>query len=80
MLVLTRRPGESLLIGPDVVLTVLEVDGDRIKIGISAPRSVTILRQELSDAIKSENLQAASSHGLVGVTQKFTLARPGGKS
>ncbi len=60
MLVLTRRPGESLLIDKEVVLTILDVDGDRIKIGITAPRSVTILRQELCDQIKQENFEAAS--------------------
>ncbi|MCL5256750.1 MAG: carbon storage regulator CsrA [Chloroflexi bacterium] len=60
MLVLTRRPGESLLIDKDVVLTILDVDGDRIKIGISAPKSVTILRHELCDQIKQENREAAS--------------------
>ncbi len=59
MLVLGRKPNESLLIGDDIVITVLSVEGDRVKIGISAPGNVRILRQELYDAIKEENLRAA---------------------
>ncbi|MCG3210100.1 MAG: Translational regulator CsrA [Anaerolineae bacterium] len=58
MLVLGRKPNESLLIGDDIVITVLSVEGDRVKIGISAPGNVRILRQELYDAIKEENLRA----------------------
>lgn len=47
MLVLTRQPGESLLIGDNIVITVLEVRGDKVRIGIEAPRDVKILREEL---------------------------------
>lgn len=47
MLVLHRKPGESLLIGGDIVITVLEVRGDKVRIGIEAPRDVKVLRDEL---------------------------------
>ncbi|MFO0929213.1 MAG: carbon storage regulator [Gemmataceae bacterium] len=47
MLVLTRKPGERILIGNDIVLEVLEVQGNRIRIGIQAPQGVPILRSEL---------------------------------
>ncbi len=47
MLVLSRKPGESLLIGNDVVLTVVEVRGNRVRIGIEAPKEVKVLREEL---------------------------------
>jgi len=59
MLVLTRKPGESLVIGGKATLRVLGIDGDRVKIGIEAPRDVTILRQELCEEVTSANLQAA---------------------
>ncbi|MCS6924393.1 MAG: carbon storage regulator CsrA [Candidatus Binatia bacterium] len=59
MLVLTRRPGESITIGDDVVVTVLEVSGNHIRIGISAPRHVRILREEIYQAMRTENRAAA---------------------
>jgi carbon storage regulator len=46
MLVLMRRPGESIRIGDDVVITVTRVEGDRVSIGIQAPREVPILRDD----------------------------------
>ena len=62
MLVITRQPGDSLLIGEDIKITVLEVSGDRIKIGIEAPRSVPVMRTEVLDTLKS-NLEADQSGG-----------------
>lgn len=59
MLVLSRKPGESVLIGSDVVLTVLEVENDRVRLGIVAPRELLVLRQELRDQVRQENLQSA---------------------
>jgi carbon storage regulator len=55
MLVLTRRVDESIAIGENIFITVLSVEGDRVKIGISAPREITILRQEVFDAIQAQN-------------------------
>jgi carbon storage regulator len=49
MLVLTRRPGETILIGDDIEITVLAVDGNQIRVGIDAPEDVKILRGELLD-------------------------------
>jgi len=60
MLVITRQTGDSLLIGEDIKITVLEVSGDRVKIGIDAPRSVPILRSEVLDTTAS-NLEADKS-------------------
>ncbi len=59
MLVLSRKPGESVLIGSDVVLTVLEIENDRVRLGIVAPRELLVLRQELRDQVRQENLQSA---------------------
>lgn len=59
MLVLTRKVGEQLLIGDDVLITVLEVRGDGIKIGIDAPRDVKVQRREVLLSVAETNLQAA---------------------
>jgi carbon storage regulator len=60
VLVLSRRIGESVVIGNDVVVTVLEVRGDIIRLGIAAPREVTVHRQEVFEAIEAANKSAAS--------------------
>lgn len=62
MLVLGRKTNESILIGDNIEITILGVEGDRVKIGIKAPNSVRILRQELYQTVKEENLRAAASH------------------
>jgi carbon storage regulator len=55
MLVLTRRIDESIAIGDQIIITVLAVEGDRVKIGINAPREVIILRQEIFQAVQEQN-------------------------
>ncbi len=54
MLVLSRRAGESLVIGDEIILTVLTIEGDRVKIGVTAPRDVPIKRQEMWQALKEQ--------------------------
>ncbi|KKC48034.1 hypothetical protein VE23_14475 [Paenibacillus sp. D9] len=58
MLVLSRKKGESILIGHDIELSVLEVTADGIRLGISAPKDVTILRKELYVAIEDSNRES----------------------
>jgi carbon storage regulator len=60
MLVLTRRAGESVMIGNDVVITVLEARGDVIRLGIQAPRDVQVHREEVFRELQSVNREAAS--------------------
>lgn len=60
MLVLSRRVGESVVIGDDITVTVLEVRGDVVRIGIDAPRSVTVHRAELLAEVADTNTEAAS--------------------
>ncbi len=55
MLILNRRAGESIVIDGRIVVTVLQVDGDRIKIGVAAPREVAVLRRELCEQVEAEN-------------------------
>ena len=50
MLILTRRAGESFFIGEDVLVTIADVSGDKVKVSITAPREIPILRKELRDA------------------------------
>lgn len=61
MLVLSRSAGESVMIGSDIVVTVLEVRGDVVRIGIDAPRSVRVHREEVYRALEEANRAAASS-------------------
>lgn len=60
MLVLSRRVGESVVIGDDVVVTVLEVRGDVVRVGVDAPRSVAVHRRELLEAVAEINRDSAS--------------------
>lgn len=61
MLVLTRRLGESINIGDNIKITVVDIDGKQVKIGIEAPKDITIFREEVYERIKKENLRAAAS-------------------
>lgn len=60
MLVLTRAAKQSIVIGTDVIVTVLEVRGDQVRLGISAPRSVTVHREEVFAELEAANREAAS--------------------
>ncbi|MEM9172391.1 MAG: carbon storage regulator CsrA [Pseudomonadota bacterium] len=59
MLILTRRVGETVVIGEDVSVTVLGVKGNQIRLGINAPKHVSVHRQEIFDRIQSEAEQEA---------------------
>lgn len=61
MLVLTRRANQSIVVNGDIVITVLEVRGDQVRLGIKAPRHVTVHREEVHAAIEAENRQAAAA-------------------
>ena len=61
MLVLSRKLNETILIGENIRVTILGVDGDKIKIGVDAPRDVKVFREELIEATKSTNKQALSA-------------------
>ncbi len=61
MLILSRKAGESVMIGDDIELSIIELRGDQVKIGVQAPRSVKVYRREVFDLIQEENKAAASS-------------------
>jgi len=60
MLVLSRRAGESIVLGDDITVTVLEVRGDVVRVGIDAPRSLKVHRAELLVQLEASNREAAS--------------------
>ena len=64
MLALTRKKGEALVINNNIEITVLEIRGDQIKIGISAPKDVPIYRKEVYLQIQQENEAAISADGM----------------
>jgi carbon storage regulator len=61
MLVLSRKKGQSIMIGHDIEISIIDVQGEQIRLGINAPRSVTIHRKEVFEEIIQENKQAAST-------------------
>ena len=61
MLVLTRRPGESIVVGENIVVTVIEIKGGQVRIGIDAPRDVDVYREEIYEQVKQENLSAIAN-------------------
>jgi len=61
MLVLTRKPNESIMIGDDVEVSVVEIRGDQVKLGIKAPRNIVVHRKEIFLAIQNENIDASKS-------------------
>ena len=58
MLVLSRKLNETILIGDNIRVTLLGIDGDKIKVGVDAPRDIKVFREELIEATKSTNKQA----------------------
>ena len=61
MLVLSRRVGEKLLIGDDIVITIIDTRGDGVRIGIDAPRSMRVNRAEVVEAVQASNIAATSA-------------------
>ena len=61
MLILQRRADQGIKIGDDIEIVILAVNGDQVKVGIQAPRSVRVLRSELAQAVQEENRRAAEA-------------------
>jgi carbon storage regulator len=76
MLVLTRRANQSIMIGNDVTITVLEIRGDQVRIGIDAPRSIAVHREEVFEELERANRAAAASSGGLGDLEALKRLRP----
>lgn len=61
MLVLARKINESIMIGDDIELVVIDIKGDQVKIGVKAPKKITVHRKEIFDEIRRENLSALNN-------------------
>jgi carbon storage regulator len=61
MLVLTRKPKESIIIGDDIEITIVSIEGDQVKLGINAPKNVDIHRKEIYLSIQQENSDALTT-------------------
>ena len=73
MLVLSRKPNETIVVGDAIEVTVLEILGERVKIGINAPRDVPIVRQELLHQTRTDHLAAAQPDALPPLRPNATL-------
>jgi carbon storage regulator len=72
MLVLSRKCDQSLILGEDITVTVLGIEGDRVKLGIRAPRSIPVLREEVYEQLRNANQVAAEASA--GGTSIHSLA------
>jgi carbon storage regulator len=65
MLILSRKIDEKVVIGEDITVSIIEIRGDQVRIGIDAPKKVKVFRQEVFDAIKAENRAASKSASVI---------------
>jgi carbon storage regulator len=72
MLIVTRRSGEKIMLGDDIVVHIMEIVGNSVRVGIQAPRSVPVYREEIWNAVRDENRAAAEA-------APDTLPRPSGQ-
>jgi carbon storage regulator len=61
VLIITRRPGERIMLGDDTTIEIMEIVGSNVRVGIEAPKSVPIYREEIWTAVKEENKAAAAA-------------------
>ena len=65
MLILSRKINEKIMIGDEITVSIIEVRGDQVRIGIDAPKNVKVFRQEVFDAIRAENKAASESKPVI---------------
>jgi carbon storage regulator len=79
MLVLSRQINQSIMIGDDIEVTIVDIKGDKVRIGIAAPRNVAVHRKEIYLAIQQENLAAAQSGDVAALGDLGELFGSGGE-
>jgi carbon storage regulator len=74
MLVLTRKKDQSIIVGDDIEITIIDIQGDQVRLGINAPKNVSIHRKEIYTEIQNENKRAANVElkSLEGLLKKKT--------
>ncbi len=82
MLVLTRKKGQSIMVGDEIEISVVEINGDAIRLGIKAPRAVSIYRREIYDAILEENIRTVGTSARMGgeIKNDATKTKPGSQN
>ena len=80
MLILSRKVDEKIKIGTDITLTIIEIHGDQVKIGVEAPKNVKVFRQEVYDSIQEQNREAAAGSAtlealFIDITEKLLGAK-----
>jgi carbon storage regulator len=73
VLIITRRPGERIMLGDDIRIHIMEIVGNSVRVGVEAPRSVPVYREEIWTAVKEENQAAAAA-------DTTTLPRPAARA
>jgi carbon storage regulator len=63
VLIITRRPGQRIMLGDDITLHVMEINGNNVRLGIEAPKSLPVYREEIWASVKQENEAAAQASG-----------------
>ena len=75
MLVLTRKLGQSIIINDNIEVTILDVKGDSVRLGVEAPKNVTIYRHEIYEEIKKENQRTAQQSSLEDITMAMDMLK-----
>jgi carbon storage regulator len=78
VLILTRKTEQGIIIGSDIVVRVLGIEGERVKIGIDAPKAITVLREELVEEVVGENREAARRPNVTDLERLRRLRRRAG--
>jgi carbon storage regulator len=71
MLILSRKTDQQIKIGDDITITIIEIHDGQVKIGVEAPRNIKVFRQEVFNAIQSENKEAVVNSDMMGALSKL---------
>ena len=71
MLILSRKTDQQIKIGDDITITIIEIHDGQVKIGVEAPRNIKVFRQEVFNAIQTENKEAVANSNIIGTLSKI---------